>query len=82
LMLCERVRAANAQVDQPIFHDLRHRPVILLSGKTRRPRPDDAGLAPNPCGGVTTSMRYMASGFGGRRTSARWRRSDDHNCTA
>lgn len=30
LMLCERLRAANAQVDQAIFHDLRHRLVMLL----------------------------------------------------
>jgi len=30
LMLCERLRAANAQVDQAIFHDLRHRLVVLL----------------------------------------------------
>ena len=29
-MLCERLRAANAQVDQAIFHDLRHRLVVLL----------------------------------------------------
>lgn len=30
LMLCERLRAANAQVDQAIFHDLRHRLIVLL----------------------------------------------------
>lgn len=30
LMLCERLRAANGQVDQAIFHDLRHRIVMLL----------------------------------------------------
>jgi CRP-like cAMP-binding protein len=30
LTLCERLRAANAQVDQAIFHDLRHRLVMLL----------------------------------------------------
>lgn len=30
LMLCERLRAANSQVDQAIFHDLRHRLVVLL----------------------------------------------------
>lgn len=30
LMLCERLRAANSQVDQAIFHDLRHRLVMLL----------------------------------------------------
>jgi CRP-like cAMP-binding protein len=30
LTLCERLRAANAQVDQAIFHDLRHRLVVLL----------------------------------------------------
>lgn len=30
LMLCERLRAANAQVDQAIFHDLRHRLLMLL----------------------------------------------------
>lgn len=30
LMLCERLRAANGQVDQAIFHDLRHRLVMLL----------------------------------------------------
>jgi len=30
LMLCERLRAANAQVDQAIFHDLRHRLLVLL----------------------------------------------------
>lgn len=30
LMLCERLRAANAQVDQAIFHDLRHRLLELL----------------------------------------------------
>jgi len=30
LMLCERLRAANDQVDQAIFHDLRHRLVMLL----------------------------------------------------
>ena len=29
-MLCERLRAANDQVDQAIFHDLRHRLVVLL----------------------------------------------------
>jgi CRP-like cAMP-binding protein len=30
LTLCERLRSANAQVDQAIFHDLRHRLVVLL----------------------------------------------------
>jgi CRP-like cAMP-binding protein len=30
LTLCERLRAANAQVDQAIFHDLRHRLLVLL----------------------------------------------------
>lgn len=30
LTLCERLRAANAQFDQAIFHDLRHRLVVLL----------------------------------------------------
>lgn len=30
LTLCERLRAANAQVDQAIFHDLRHRLMVLL----------------------------------------------------
>lgn len=30
LMLCDRLRAANGQVDQAIFHDLRHRLVMLL----------------------------------------------------
>jgi len=30
LMLCERLRAANMQVDQAIFHDLRHRLLVLL----------------------------------------------------
>jgi CRP-like cAMP-binding protein len=30
LMLCERLRAANAQFDQAIFHDLRHRLLVLL----------------------------------------------------
>jgi len=30
LMLCERLRAANAQVDQALFHDLRHRLLVLL----------------------------------------------------
>ena len=30
LMLCERLRAANAQVDQALFHDLRHRLMVLL----------------------------------------------------
>jgi len=30
LMLCDRLRAANSQVDQAIFHDLRHRLVVLL----------------------------------------------------
>jgi CRP-like cAMP-binding protein len=30
IMLCERLRAANAQVDQAIFHDLRHRLIMLL----------------------------------------------------
>ena len=30
LTLCERLRAANAQVNQAIFHDLRHRLVVLL----------------------------------------------------
>ena len=29
-MLCDRLRAANAQVDQAIFHDLRHRLLVLL----------------------------------------------------
>ena len=29
-MLCDRLRAANAQVDQAIFHDLRHRLMVLL----------------------------------------------------
>ena len=28
--MCERLRAANAQVDQAIFHDLRHRLIVLL----------------------------------------------------
>ena len=30
LMLCDRLRAANGQVDQAIFHDLRHRLLMLL----------------------------------------------------
>jgi CRP-like cAMP-binding protein len=30
LMLCERLRAANKQVDQAIFHDLRYRLLVLL----------------------------------------------------
>jgi CRP-like cAMP-binding protein len=30
LMLCERLRAANIQVEQAIFHDLRHRLLVLL----------------------------------------------------
>jgi len=30
LMLCERLRAANRQVDQAIFHDLRYRLLVLL----------------------------------------------------
>jgi len=30
VMLCDRLRAANAQVDQAIFHDLRHRLLVLL----------------------------------------------------
>jgi CRP-like cAMP-binding protein len=30
LSLCERLRAANAQFDQAIFHDLRHRLLVLL----------------------------------------------------
>jgi CRP-like cAMP-binding protein len=30
LTLCERLRSANAQVDQAIFHDLRHRLLVLL----------------------------------------------------
>jgi CRP-like cAMP-binding protein len=30
LMLCERLRAANTQVDQAIFHDLRYRLLGLL----------------------------------------------------
>ena len=30
LTLCERLRATNAQVDQAIFHDLRHRLLVLL----------------------------------------------------
>ena len=30
LTLCERLRSANAQVDQAIFHDLRHRLLMLL----------------------------------------------------
>jgi CRP/FNR family cyclic AMP-dependent transcriptional regulator len=30
LTLCERLRAANAQVDQAIFHDLRYRLLVLL----------------------------------------------------
>lgn len=30
LMLCDRLRAANGQVDQAIFHDLRHRLIVLL----------------------------------------------------
>ena len=30
IMLCERLRAANGQVDQAIFHDLRHRLLMLL----------------------------------------------------
>jgi CRP-like cAMP-binding protein len=30
LTLCERLRSANAQYDQAIFHDLRHRLLVLL----------------------------------------------------
>jgi CRP-like cAMP-binding protein len=30
LMLCERLRAANRQVEQAIFHDLRYRLLVLL----------------------------------------------------
>jgi CRP-like cAMP-binding protein len=30
LTLCERLRSANAQFDQAIFHDLRHRLLVLL----------------------------------------------------
>jgi CRP-like cAMP-binding protein len=30
LMLCERLRAANGQVEQAIFHDLRYRLLVLL----------------------------------------------------
>ncbi len=30
LTLCERLRATNAQIDQAIFHDLRHRLLMLL----------------------------------------------------
>ena len=30
LMLCERLRAANSQVEQAIFHDLRYRLLMLL----------------------------------------------------
>ncbi|MEJ0097456.1 MAG: Crp/Fnr family transcriptional regulator [Bauldia sp.] len=30
LMLCERLRAANSQVEQAIFHDLRYRLLVLL----------------------------------------------------
>ncbi len=30
LTLCERLRATNAQIDQAIFHDLRHRLLVLL----------------------------------------------------
>jgi CRP-like cAMP-binding protein len=30
IMLCERLRAANVQMDQAIFHDLRHRLLMLL----------------------------------------------------
>ncbi|HVY20866.1 MAG TPA: Crp/Fnr family transcriptional regulator [Bauldia sp.] len=30
LMLCERLRAANKQVDRAIFHDLRYRLLVLL----------------------------------------------------
>jgi len=30
LMLCERLRAANGQVNQAMFHDLRHRLLVLL----------------------------------------------------
>jgi CRP-like cAMP-binding protein len=30
ITLCERLRATNAQVDQAIFHDLRHRLLVLL----------------------------------------------------
>jgi CRP-like cAMP-binding protein len=30
IMLCERLRAANGQMDQAIFHDLRHRLLMLL----------------------------------------------------
>jgi CRP-like cAMP-binding protein len=31
LTLCERLRATNAQIDQAIFHDLRHRLLVLLN---------------------------------------------------
>ena len=31
LTLCERLRSTNAQIDQAIFHDLRHRLLILLN---------------------------------------------------
>ena len=30
LTLCERLRSTNAQIDQAIFHDLRHRLLVLL----------------------------------------------------
>jgi CRP-like cAMP-binding protein len=30
LTLCERLRSANAQFDQAVFHDLRHRLLVLL----------------------------------------------------
>jgi len=30
LTLCERLRSANAQFDQAVFHDLRHRLIVLL----------------------------------------------------
>jgi CRP-like cAMP-binding protein len=30
LTLCERLRSANAQFDQAVFHDLRHRLMVLL----------------------------------------------------
>lgn len=31
LTLCERLRSTNAQIDQAIFHDLRHRLLVLLN---------------------------------------------------
>jgi CRP-like cAMP-binding protein len=31
LTLCERLRSTNAQIDQAIFHDLRHRLLLLLN---------------------------------------------------